>query len=380
MKINIYGSTGVIGQKSLKLINNYSNIKINLLLANNNYKKLISQSIQYKPKYICIKNSKYYEFVKSKIPKNVNIIKHSDLNLFLEKNFVEISILAVSGYNALLYFDSIINNTKFLGLVNKEVIVSAGHLFKKKNYIKSAKIFPIDSEHFSLFNFFNNHNYRLIDIKNVYLTASGGPFLNYNSNKLANVSVKEATNHPKWKMGKKNSIDSATLANKCLELIEAHYLFDIPYDKLKILIHPESLVHSIVEFYNGISIFNYFYNDMDIPLINFFDYVMNKKSINLKSQYFINKNFNLNFIKPDEKKFPIYKIFNKVKNKEIEKKIMFNVINENAVELFTKNKIKFNDISKYVNKYLSLDLKMPINNVNNIFKFQLYIKNKLDIK
>ena len=296
------------------------------------------------------------------------------------KNFVEISLLAVSGYNALLYFDSIINNTKFLGLVNKEVIVSAGHLFKKKNYIKCAKIFPIDSEHFSLFNFFNNYNYKLAEIKNVYLTASGGPFLNYNSNKLANVSVKEATNHPKWKMGKKNSIDSATLANKCLELIEAHYLFDIPYNKLKILIHPESLVHSIVEFYNGISIFNYFYNDMDIPLINFFEYVMNKKSINLKSQYFINKNFNLNFIKPDEKKFPIYKIFNKVKNKEIEKKIMFNVINENAVELFTKNKIKFNDISKYVNKYLSLDLKMPINNVNNIFKFQLYIKNKLDIK
>ena len=231
-----------------------------------------------------------------------------------------------------------------------------------------------------MFNFFNNYNYKLADIKNVYLTASGGPFLNYNSNKLANVSVKEATNHPKWKMGKKNSIDSATLANKCLELIEAHYLFDIPYNKLKILIHPESLVHSIVEFYNGISIFNYFYNDMDIPLINFFEYVMNKKSINLKSQYFINKNFNLNFIKPDEKKFPIYKIFNKVKNKEIEKKIMFNVINENAVELFTNNKIKFNDISKYVNKYLSLDLKMPINNVNNIFKFQLYIKNKLDIK
>ena len=380
MKINIYGSTGVIGQKSLKLVNNYPNIKINLLLANNNFKKLISQSIKYKPKYICIKNSKYYEYVKSKIPKNVNIIKHNDLNLFLEKNFVEISILAVSGYNALLYFDSIINNTKFLGLVNKEVIVSAGHLFKKKKYIKSAKIFPIDSEHFSLFNFFNNYNYKLADIKKVYLTASGGPFLNYNSNKLANVSVKEATNHPKWKMGKKNSIDSATLANKCLELIEAHYLFDIPYNKLKILIHPESLVHSIVEFYNGISVFNYFYNDMDIPLINFFDYVMNKKSINLKSQYFINKNFNLNFIKPDQNNFPIYKIFNKVKNMEIEKKIMFNVINENAVELFTKNKIKFNDISKYVNKYLSLDLKMPINNVNNIFKFKLYIKNKLDIK
>ncbi len=380
MKINIYGSTGVIGQKSLKLVNNYPNIKINLLLANNNFKKLISQSIKYKPKYICIKNSKYYEHVKAKVPKNVNIIKHNDLNSFLEKNFVEISILAISGYNALLYFDSIINNSKFLGLVNKEVIVSAGHLFKKKKYIKSAKIFPIDSEHFSLFNFFNNYNYKLAEIKNVYLTASGGPFLNYNSNKLADVSVKEATNHPKWKMGKKNSIDSATLANKCLELIEAHYLFDIPYNKLKILIHPESLVHSIVEFYNGISVFNYFYNDMDIPLINFFDYVMNKKSINLKSQYFINKNFNLNFIKPDNKNYPIYKIFNKVKNKEIEKKIMFNVINENAVELFTKNKIKFNDISKYVNKYLSLDLKMPINNVNNIFKFQLYIKNKLDIK
>ena len=378
MKINIFGSTGIIGDKSLKLIKKfYPEIKINLLVANNNYKKLISQCNKYQPKYVCIKNNDLVKKIKKDINKKIIIINYDELNIHLKKIKSELTILAVSGYNALLYFEAILKNTKYLGLVNKELIVSVGHLFKKKNFLNKTYIFPLDSEHYSLFHFFNNKKINLNQINKIYLTASGGPFLKYNFKKLQNVSLEQAINHPKWKMGMKNSIDSATLANKCLELIEAHYLFNIPYNKLEILIHPESLVHSIVEFNNGVSVMNYFYNDMDIPILNFFSSIVNKKLINLPSKYFINKDFKLTFLNPDAELFPIYKTYKRISHIETHKKIMFNVINEYAVELFKLNKINFTDISKYVDKYISLDLKMPISNVKNILDFHTHIKKKL---
>ena len=381
MKINIFGSTGIIGDKSLKILKkNFSNIKINLLFANKNYKKIILQAKTYKPKYICIKNNDYIKLIKPKIDKKINIITFDKLNDHLKLIKTDLTILSISGYHALSYFEAILKNTNYLGLVNKEVIVSVGHLFKKDNFLKNTKIFPIDSEHFSLFLFFNNFKNNLKQINKVYLTASGGPFLNYNTKQLDKVTIKQATNHPKWKMGIKNSIDSATLANKCLELIEAHYLFNIPYDKLDIIIHPESLVHSIIEFNNGVSILNYFYNDMDIPILNFLLYCNNKKYLKIKSKYRLSNNFKLNFYPPQQKLFPIYKTYKKIKNKGIISKILFNVINEIGVELFTEGKIKFSDIAKYVNKYTSLDINMPVSNVKNVIRLQNKIKKILTLK
>ena len=378
MKINIYGSTGIIGSKTLKLLIKYfPEIKINLLFANNNYNKLISQCKIYKPQYICIKNSNLINKIKPKIKKNITIIEHKNLFMHLNKEKTDLSVLAISGYQALDYFNYILNNTKYLGLVNKEVIVSIGHLFREKNFLKKTIIFPLDSEHFSLFHFFKNNKTNIKNIKNIYITASGGPFLNIKKN-LNDVTLSQAIKHPKWKMGIKNSIDSATLANKCLELIEAHYLFDIPNKKLKIFIHPESLVHSIVELNNGTSIFNYFYNDMDIPIINFFSYVLNK-NIELPRKFLISNDLKLNFSKPNTKIFPIYNSYNKYVKNSIAKKIMFNVINELAVELFKQKKIKFTDISKFVDKYLSLDLKMPLTDIKKVVEFQNNIKRKIEL-
>ncbi len=379
MKINIFGSTGIIGDKSLKLISKlFPKIVINLLVANNNYNKLIKQCNLYSPKYVCIKNSIYINKIKNNINNKIKIIEYKDLNIFLKTKKTEITILSISGYQALDYFESILKNTKFLGLVNKETIVSIGHLFKNNNFKKNTIFFPLDSEHFSLFDFFSNNKTDLNKVKKIYLTASGGPFLNYNIKQLKKVKFGQAIKHPKWKMGYKNSIDSATLANKCLELIEAHYLFNIPYEKLDILIHPESLIHSIIEYNNGTSIFVYFYNDMDILIINFLSMANNKK-IKMQSKFSLSKNLNLNFSPPDEKLFPIYNIYKKMNKKSVIKKVMFNVINENAVELFIHGKIKFTDISQYVDKYLSLDLKMPLSNVKNVIKFHKIIKRKLDL-
>ena len=379
MKINIFGSTGIIGEKSLKLAKSYfPNIKINLLVVNSNINKLIKQCEYYKPKYICIKKTILINKIKNKISKKIKIIHHDNLFNFLKSNKSDLSILAISGYNALDYFEPIVNNTKFLGLVNKEIIVSSGHLFKKKKYLNKTIIFPIDSEHFSLFYYFKNRKFDISKIKKIYLTASGGPFLNYKKSQLSNVTYKDAINHPKWKMGYKNSIDSATLANKCLELIEAHYLFNIPYNKLDIKIHPQSLIHSIIEYNDGFSMFNYFYNDMDIPILNFYNFSQKNSSFNVPKKFSLSKKLDLNFDIPDKEIFPIYKTFQKIANQGIEKKIMFNVINEYAVNLFKKRKIKFNDISHFVDKYISLDLKFKLTNIKNIIDFQSNVKNRLD--
>ena len=277
MKINIFGSTGQIGRKSLKLLKKYfPSISINLLVANNNYKLLISQTLLYKPKIIYIRNKKFLNFIKKNFKNKikVKIFDHEDLISYLNQSKSDLSILAISGNEALPYLQSIFNNTKNLGLVNKESIISCGHLFKKINK-NNTNIFPLDSEHYSIFNLLDN--FKKFEFSKVKITASGGPFLFKSIKEIKNAKLRDVVNHPKWKMGFKNSIDSATLVNKCLEVIEAHYLFNISFDKIDILIHPEALVHSIVEMQNNTSFLNYFHNDMAIPIYNFLNIALNKK-------------------------------------------------------------------------------------------------------
>jgi len=373
MNINIFGSTGVIGTKSLNIIKKfYPKIKINLLVANNNYSKLISQTIKYKPKFISIKNEDNIQLIRKKILNTeTKIIKYDQINNFLEVTKSDYTILSISGYKALYFLENITLNTSFLGLVNKECVVSAGHLFKKfykKN--PNCKIYPLDSEHFSLQLNFKNSNIK--EYKNIFITASGGPFYHKKYINLKEIKFLDAVKHPKWKMGYKNSIDSATLANKCLEIIEAHYLFDIPFNKLKILIHPESLIHSIIENLNFTSTLNSFYPDMFIPIFNFFN--NNNVYHYDKSINFIKFNFenvkSLNFYDVDDKQFPIYKIFKELNKKLPSDFIKFNCANQFAVDLFKESKIKYDQIPIFINKALKIKFNYPVNNIKNIIKFQ----------
>ena len=379
MNINIFGSTGIIGSKSLEIVKKfYPNIKINLLVANNNHLKLIAQTIKYKPKFISIKNEEHIELIRKKLL-NVKskIIKYDKINSYLKSSKSYYTILSISGYHALYFLENIVLNTKNLGLVNKEVVVSAGHLFKKFYKKKSNfRIYPLDSEHFSLnlnFKHSNINNY-----KKIFITASGGPFYFKKNINLKKIKFKDAINHPKWKMGYKNSIDSATLANKCLELIEAHYLFSIPFNKLKILIHPESLVHSIIENSNFTSTLNSFYPDMFIPIFNFL--YENHKNYNhhIKIKKFnFNNTRTLNFFKVDEKQFPIYKIFKKLDKNSPADLIKFNCANQCAVDLFKNNKIQYDQIPLFINKALKIKFNYPVNNIKNIIIFQNVFNKKL---
>jgi len=379
MNINIFGSTGIIGTKSLNIVKKfYPKIKINLLVANNNYSKLISQTIKYKPKFISIKNEEYIPLIRKKILNSgTKILKYNLINDYLKTTKSYYTILSISGFHALYFLENISLNTRVLGLVNKECVVSAGHLFKsfyKKNL--NFKIYPLDSEHFSLRLNFKNSN--INNYENIFITASGGPFYNKKNINLKKIKFKEAIKHPKWKMGYKNSIDSATLANKCLELIEAHYLFSIPFNKLKILIHPESLIHSIIEHSNFTSTLNSFYPDMFIPIFNFFheNHSTHNKITKVKKFNFDNVK-SLNFHEVNDKQFPIYKIFNKLNKNSPVDLIKFNCANQYAVDLFKNNKIRYDQIPILINKSLKIKTNYAVNNIENIIKFQNVFNKKL---
>ena len=370
MNINILGSTGIIGSKSLDIVSKYfPQLKIDLLLASNNANKLINQANKIKPKAICLKNTKKLDYYKSKINPIIKVIDYKDLSHYLKNSKTKASILSISGNAALEYFEDICINTSQLGLVNKECIVSFGHLFKKLLKKHEVKIFPLDSEHFSIYNLVNQKNTSLKNFYKIFLTASGGPLLNYSQKQIDNVNFNEVINHPKWKMGYKNSIDSSTLANKCLELIEAMYLFQISMKDLDIVIHPEALVHSIIEYNDSTSIFNYFYNDMSIPILNFLNHITNKKLKKI-NKFMINKNFKLNFIEVDKNKFPIYNIFKNIEYKIPQQVIKFNAANQYAAELFQKNMIKYIQMPKIIEKSISYELNASINSIGSIIKYE----------
>ena len=374
MILNIFGSTGVIGKTVLKIIKNqFPEYKINLLCAKNNIKLLAKQCKDFNIGYVYLDNQKKLKTLKSVLPKDVVILNENGLKDYLHKTTSDLSILAVSGYESLKYLESICINTNKIGIVSKEAIVSAGHVLKKISKKHNTKIFPLDSEHFSIFQNFNTIKIDNSKLKKIYLTASGGPFINKKFNSLKNASFKEAANHPKWKMGYKNSIDSATLVNKCLELVEAHYLFDIPFAKLDILIHPESLVHSIIENHNYVSKLIYFYNDMKIPLINF----LNQNSFNYlpinKKFNFMNE-FSLNFSKVNNEIYPIYKFFKSIDKSNPRNLIKFNLGNEYAVDLFKQKKIKYIEILQLIKEITSLNIDSDVNNIHNIIQYHENLK------
>ncbi len=379
MNINIYGSTGIIGIKTLNLLKRYyPEIKINLLCAKSNINLLLKQIKDFNPKYVFLSDFNKAKILKSKVNNKTKIINYDDLIKYLESSKSTYSILAISGYKSLYFLEHIINNSDNVGIASKEAIVSAGHIFKKKKYFVKTNIFPLDSEHFSLFEYLKG-NYLFEKTKKIILTASGGPFFNKKFKNLKNIKFQDAINHPKWNMGYKNSIDSATLVNKCLELIEAHYLFQIPFEKLSIKIHPEALVHSIVQKENYVSHMNFFRNDMDIPISNFLNQNYKKFKINNKKLE-INEDSNLNFFEVTKENFPIYDFFKKIDKNHPHNLIKFNIGNEFAVNLFKNKKIAYTDIYTIIKKATSLNLYSSLNNIKEIIDYHEKFEKKLKSK
>ena len=366
-KICILGSTGSIGKSTLEIISkNKNDFNVILLSGNKNFKLLISQAKKFKPKYIYSNNFYLIKKIKYFCIKN-KIIIVSDLNKLKKVKF-DITIAAISGIAGLLPTLNIIKFSKKILIANKESIICGWKFINKELKKNNCSFVPIDSEHFSIFNLIENKN--INSIKNIFLTASGGPFFGKNIN-LQKVTPLQAIKHPNWKMGKKISVDSATLMNKTLEVIEASLIFNLPINKFKIIIHPESLVHAIVQFNNGLSSMLYYVNDMKIPIINSLYQNLNNLR---KKQDFDKKYFQkLSFYKPNFKKVPSLKI---LQSKEILNETGFtliNVVNEILVERFLKKKIIFSDIVKqllnilYSKTVLNYLKNKKINKIDDVF-------------
>ena len=367
----VLGSTGSIGKSSLYIINKLKNTKVEVIFADKNFRELLKQIRTYNPKVVVVNSLKtFIKLKKHHLKKKIKILNdYKETKKYLKKIDITISAIpGISGLEPTIFFTEI---SKKVLIANKESVICGWNLIVKKAKKFNTVLIPIDSEHFSID--FLLKNYSSDQINKIFITASGGPFLNLDQKSLKNVQPHQAIKHPKWKMGKKISVDSATLMNKVLEIIEAVKLFSISINKFEILVHPQSLVHSIVELKNGLRVFLYHEPDMRIPIAN----AINDLDINLKNFNFNYKKLhnNLTFFPIDNKKFPINSIINKINIKN-SSSILINAANEIFVDQFLDKKIKFLDIFKYLKQFLNSihyikTSKIKSNSIFNIKKIDL---------
>tara|TARA_B100000029_G_scaffold196760_1_gene194820 strand:+ start:1285 stop:2454 length:1170 start_codon:yes stop_codon:yes gene_type:complete len=351
-KIAILGSTGSIGENTVKIIqSNKKDFNVIFLSSNNNVKKLFKQSIRLKPKAVIIFNKEKYNKFKYKFSKRKIKVFNSfnDLKSSIIKKKIDYIMCAISGLAGLDSTINSISSTKNIAIANKESIICAWSLIKKKLERNKTNFIPVDSEHFSIWSLLQNES--INNVEKIIITASGGPFLNYKLNKLKNARSKDAIKHPNWNMGKKISIDSATLMNKVFEIIEAQRIFNIDIKKFEILVHPKSYIHSVIKFINGQIKILAHDTDMKIPIFNT---IYQKKVKKIKTNKInINLLNNLNFSKPDVRRYKSVKILKKINNNNTLFETLLIAANDELVDQYIKNNIKFFEINKILTKILS---------------------------
>ena len=363
-KIFILGSTGSIGRQTLEILRkDKKNFDVVLLSTDKNIKLLLKQIKIFKVKNVVISNKKKYEILKKKKLKNINILPDfKDIDKKI-KSRADYTISAISGLEGLNPTLKIIKKTKRIAIANKESIICGWELIQKEIKKYRTEFIPVDSEHFSIWSVIKD--YDRSDIDKIILTASGGPFLHKKIKK--NIKIKDATNHPNWQMGKKISVDSATLMNKVFEIIEAKKIFDIDLDKFEILIHPKSYIHAIVKLKNGLIKIVAHDTNMQVPISNSI-YMGSSNRKFIKTKKIDLKILNsLNLQKVNEKKFPVIKLLNKMTKKNNLFDTILVSMNDELVNLFLKNKINFLDISSKICHLINLPvfskykLQKPIN-------------------
>jgi len=381
-KIAILGSTGSIGKTLINIIKqDKKNFEIVLLSAEGNFKELLKQARFFKVRNLIINNKQIFSKIKkSKFSKKIRIYNSFDSFKKIFRKKIDYTMVSISGIEGLEPTIKIIKYTKKIAIANKESIICGWDLIKDELNKNKTKFIPVDSEHFSIWYALKEINLNLIE--KIYLTASGGPFLNKPVKKLYKVKIKQAINHPNWSMGKKISIDSATMMNKVFEIIEAKKIFDLSYKKLSILIHPKSYVHAIVKLKNGLTKIIVHDTNMKIPIFNSLyssnNFIKSKK-LNIK---ILN---NLEFEKVNLKRFPIIKTLNKLPVSSSLYETILVSINDKLVQLFLENKIKFTDISKKMHNILDLkELKkykmIKPKKISDIIDLNEIIKNKIEQK
>ncbi len=350
--IAILGSTGSIGVQALDVIDYHKDkFEVVVLTARNNVDLLINQAIKYKPDTVVIGNEEKYNYVKDAL-KNEFIKVYAGreaLAQIVEHSEVDIVLTAVVGYSGLLPTINAIKAGKRIALANKETLVVAGDLITKLAIENKVEIIPVDSEHSAIFQClageFNNK------IEKIYLTASGGPFRNFTLDEMRNVTAKQALKHPTWNMGAKISIDSASMMNKGLEVIEAKWLFDLKPEAIDVVIHPQSIIHSIAQFQDGSMKAQMGLPDMKLPIQYALTFPKRQQS-NFKRFSFLDYPY-FSFEEVDYDKFPNLNIAFEALRKGGNIPCVMNAANEIAVQAFLDAKIGFPEMSDIIQKTIS---------------------------
>jgi len=350
--ISILGATGSIGTSTLKVVDSLpGEFNIIGLTANSNVDLLIEQSQKYNPKIVALASDDQYLHVKKSIRSDIKIVCGSDglveVATHSDNSLLVSSIVGVAG---LIPTYEAVNSGIDIAIANKEVLVVAGKVITGLANEKNIKLLPVDSEHNALYQCLMGQKNSWIE--KLILTASGGPFLNTDKDDFSKITIKQALAHPKWSMGKKISIDSATMMNKGLEVIEAHWLFSMPYDSIDVVVHPESIIHSMVEFIDGSYIAQMNVPDMTIPIQNVLTYPERKNS-GCHERLDLFKLKQLNFIKPDVEKFPCLRLAYEAARMGHSMPAVLNGANERVVNMFINGKVEFVDIPTIIEKVMS---------------------------
>jgi 1-deoxy-D-xylulose-5-phosphate reductoisomerase len=380
-KIIILGSTGSIGEKTFNIIKeNKKEFEIILLSTNTNIKKVIKQAREFKVRNILIND--YKKYIEAKILYKKLKIKFfntfESIDKILKNKVIDYSMISIAGLDGLKPTLKLIKYSKNIAIVNKESLICGWSLIEKKIKKYKTNFIPIDSEHFSINSLLQNNKEN--EIEKVYITASGGPFINYPKKKFNKIKLKDALKHPNWRMGKKITIDSATLMNKVFEVIEAKNIFNLDYNKISILTHPKSYIHAIIKFKNGLIKILVHEPDMRIPIYNSI-YLSKRETetqnLNLK---ILN---NLNLKKVDTKKFPLVKLVDKLPNKSSLFETVLLTINDYLVLKFLKKEISFQKLINLINKFSNLRefekyKKIKPQNEQDIYKLREYVSFKME--
>lgn len=378
--ISVLGSTGSIGTQTLDVASHLG-IKVCAISGNKNIALLENQVRKFNPEIVAVKEEKYANELKIKISDTQTKIKCG------EEGICEVAtnpnsdtvVTAISGIAGLKPTIEAIKSKKTIALANKETLATGGELVKKLAKEHNVKILPVDSEHSAIFQCLEGCKNKE-NLKKLILTASGGPFFGKTVKDLKNVTVNEALNHPSWSMGAKISIDSATMMNKGLEIIEAVHLFDMPEEKIDVIIHPQSIIHSMIEYKDGSVISQLGTPDMRTPIQYALTYP-NRKTSNVESLN-LSKIKNLSFFSPDENTFNAIKLCRNTVKIGGNAPIILNCANEEAVALFLENKIKFLDIVLIVERSLKNFSFRPIKTFDDIYntdkQVREYVKNNFE--
>ena len=380
-KIAILGSTGSIGLNTLDIIkNDKNNFEVILLSTNKNINKVFEQAKKFKVKNVVISDLKSFQRAKIKY-KNYKIKTYNNFNnlnkIFNKK--IDLIMSSISGMDGLEPTLKSIKFTKKILVANKEAIICGWNLIDKELKKYKTKFIPVDSEHFSIWSLFNEYSSN--DVEKIYITASGGPFLKLPKKEFSNITVQKALKHPNWDMGKKITIDSATLMNKVFEVIEAKNIFNLPYKKISILTHPDSYIHTIVKFNNGLIKIIAHEPDMKIPIFNC---LYDKKLKSIKSKPLNIKILNnLNLRGVDIIKFSFVKILNKLPKHNSMFETLLITVNDYFVYKFLNKKISFEKMIFLINKFVNLKnfkkfKKIKPKNVEDIYRLRDYVSSKMN--